>query len=72
MERGGSRGEPRQEVTEAGRAGRVAFPGSRLASDRPHQSWQPETRRDDLAQHCAAFSGAQQAFFLVSIFIEVS
>jgi len=25
-----------------------------------------------LAQHCAAFSGAQQAFFLVSICIVVS
>jgi len=25
-----------------------------------------------LAQHCAAFSGAQQAFFFVSIFIVVS
>jgi hypothetical protein len=36
------------------------------------QSWQPETSRDDLAQHCAAFSGAQQAFFFVSIFIFVS
>jgi hypothetical protein len=33
------------------------------------QSWQPDTSRDDLAQHCAAFSGAQQAFFFVSIFM---
>ncbi len=36
------------------------------------QSWQPETSRDALAQHCAAFSGAQQPFFFVSIFIAVS
>jgi hypothetical protein len=39
-----------------------------IAGRRP-QSWQPDTSRDDLAQHCAALSGAQQAFFLVSIFI---
>ena len=29
-----------------------------------------DTSRDDLAQHCATFSGAQQAFLFVSIFME--
>lgn len=40
----------------------------------PYQSWQPDTSRDAFAQHCAAFSGAQQAFFfgLVSSFMALS
>jgi hypothetical protein len=39
-----------------------------------HQSWQPDTSRDAFAQHCAAFSGAQQVFFtsVVSSFIALS
>ena len=53
--------------TVRGRAGRDHRRPSRPQGQRS-QSWQPETSRDDLAQHCAAFSGAQQAFFFVSIF----
>lgn len=35
-----------------------------------NQSWQPEIRRDDLAQHCAVVSVVvQQAFFLVRRFM---
>ena len=54
-----------------GRAGRHRERPARPPEGRP-QSWQPETSRDDLAQHCADFSGAQQAFFFVSIFMVCS
>ena len=44
-----------------------------MAALRTAQSWQPDTSGDALAQHCAAFSGAQQDFFagFVKSFIEL-
>jgi hypothetical protein len=51
-----------------GRGARRDHPGAPRTAGNATQSWQPDTSRDDFAQHCAAFSGAQQAFFLVSIF----
>ena len=70
----------RPDLRGAGRAGKGAEGvsrscvfGTRRAPSAALQSWQPDTSRDALAQHCAAFSGAQQVFFaiFVSSFIVV-